>query len=231
MPNESIVIVEDEKDILKLLEFNLGKEGYRVKGFLSGEDGLKAIQKITPDLVILDLMLPGIDGLTICRQIRSDSTASNLPIIMLTAKDSEIDIVTGLELGANDYITKPFSIRVLIARIRTILRQTTNRLESNDGSIKVNEITINPGRHEVFVKNDPVMLTSTEFRLLWLLISRPGWVFDRDQIIDAIHGNDYVVTDRSIDVHFVGLRKKLGRAGKYIETIRGVGYRLKDKQI
>ncbi len=231
MPNETILIIEDEKDIFDILKFNLQKERYKVQFAISGEDGLDMIYKSKPDLVILDLMLPGIDGFEVCRQIRHDSALVNLPIIMLTAKDSESDIVTGLELGANDYISKPFSTKILIARIRKALRQDGDKSFSNDKIIKIYDITLDPGRHEVFVADQPVSLTSTEFKLLQILASRKGWVFDREQLINALHDSSYIVTDRSIDVHFVGLRKKLGKAGRYIETVRGVGYRLNEKQI
>jgi len=228
MPNESILIVEDEKDILDLLKFNLQKEGYRVRCALSGEEGLEEIKKTAPDLMILDLMLPGIDGLEVCKIIRHDQAVSNLPIIILTAKNSDVDIVTGIELGANDYITKPFSIKVLIARIRAALRKRKGSAKGNNDTIKIHDISIHPGRHEVYIGQQSVGLTLTEFRILKLLAERPGWVFTRYQIVDAIHGDNYQVTDRSIDVQFVGLRKKLGNAGRYIETVRGVGYRMRD---
>jgi two-component system phosphate regulon response regulator PhoB len=230
MPNERILIIEDEKDILDLLKFNLGKEGYRVKGVPTGEEGLDAINEDSPDLILLDLMLPGIDGLEVCRRIRRSPEISHIPIIIVTAKKTEADIITGLELGANDYVTKPFSAKVLIARIRSILRQKKDYSEDDNGTIKIHNITIHPGRHEVSVGGRPVRLTPTEFRILHLMAGRPGWVFARYQIADAIHGEDYQVTDRSIDVQCVGLRKKLGDAGKYIETVRGVGYRLRDTE-
>jgi two-component system phosphate regulon response regulator PhoB len=223
-----ILVVEDEEDILELIRYNLAKEGYDVHGVKSGEDALKKLNSTLPDLVILDLMLPGIDGFEICKIIKGDSKTKAIPIIMLTAKSEEADIVTGLELGADDYITKPFSPRILIARVRAALRRKSSEPIDETTPIKVHDILIHPGRHEVSIKGKPVDLSFSEFRILWCLARRPGWVFTRDQIIDSIHGADYAVTDRSIDVQVAGLRKKLGGHGKLIETIRSVGYRFKD---
>jgi len=228
MGKKHIYIVEDEEDILDLLTYNLKLEGYEVTGAASGEEGLKAIRTNLPDLVVLDLMLPGMDGLDVCRAIRSDSKVMSIPILMLTAKGEETDIVIGLELGADDYITKPFSLRVLIARIRALLRRKAIAASEDDLPLKIHDLTIHPGRHEVLLKGKPVSLTRTEFSILRFLALRPGWVFTRMQIVDAVHGDDYPVTDRSVDVQIVGLRKKLGAAGKYIETVRGVGYRFRE---
>jgi two-component system alkaline phosphatase synthesis response regulator PhoP len=229
MPKEKILVVEDEEDILELLTFNLQKEGYQVTGKGTGEDGLRAAGKEQPDLVILDLMLPGVDGLDVCRRLKNDHKTAHIPIVMLTAKSEESDIVTGLELGADDYVTKPFSPRVLIARVRSVLRRRSRQAPDTEETVKVHDVLIHPGRHEVLVANEPVDLTSTEFRILHFLAGRPGWVFTRDQIIDAVHGDDYPVTDRSIDVQIMWLRKKLGDAGQYIETVRGVGYRFRER--
>lgn len=228
MANESILAVDDEEDILELLRYNLAKEGYRVTCVGSGEEALAAARAHPPDLILLDLMLPGMDGLEVCRALKGEAPTRQIPIIMLTAKGEEADIVIGLELGADDYVTKPFSPRVLLARVRSLLRRRTAGLPEAGASLKVHELVINPGRHEVLLKGRPLDLTATEFRLLHQLARRPGWVFTRTQIVDAVHGEDYPVSDRSVDVQVVSLRKKLGSGGKYLETVRGVGYRFKE---
>ncbi len=228
MPREKILVVEDERDIQELLQYNLAKEGYTVVPVTSGEEALRVARTESPDLVLLDLMLPGVDGLEVCRRLKREPDTQGLPIVMLTAKGEEADIVTGLELGADDYISKPFSPRVLIARIRAVLRRRTAEPVDHTATLKIHELTIHPGRHEVLVDGVSVVLTPTEFRVLHFLASRPGWVFTRYQIADAVHGGDGIVTDRSIDVQIVGLRKKLGPAGQYIDTVRGVGYRFKE---
>jgi two-component system phosphate regulon response regulator PhoB len=210
-----------------LLKYNLAKEGYQVTGAASGEEALKVLKSNVPDLVLLDLMLPGIDGLEVCRLLKREAKTSQVPIIMLTAKGEEADIVTGLELGADDYITKPFSPRVLLARVRTVLRRRQAEPPAAGATIKIHELVIHPGRHEVLVADHPLDLTATEFRLLHMLAGRPGWVFTRDQIVKGVHGDDYPASDRSVDVQVVSLRKKLGPCGKYLETVRGVGYRFK----
>ncbi len=184
-------------------------------------------QSEIPDLIVLDLMLPGIDGLEATRILKSDTGTMNIPIVMLTAKGEEADIVTGLELGADDYITKPFSTRVLIARVKAVLRRKVKEYPEKDAAIRIHDLSIHPGRHEVIVSGKTVQLTFTEFGILHFLAKRPGWVFTRNQIMDAVKGDDYFVTDRSVDVQIVGLRKKLGTAGPYIETVRGVGYRFR----
>lgn len=227
MAKESIFIIEDDKNILEVLRFNLAKERYQVDYSEDGETGLLKIASKTPDLVLLDLMLPGIDGLEVCRRLKSDVKTNGIYIIILTAKGEEADIVAGLELGADDYITKPFSTRVLLARIRAVLRRNKTNV-SEDGVIKIKELLIHPGKRQVFVDGAEVELTKTEFGLLHFLAKRKGWVFTRNQIIDAVQGEDYPVTNRSVDVQIVGLRKKLGSAGDNIETIRGVGYKFKD---
>ncbi len=228
MSRATILIVEDEEDILELVHYNLVREGYHVFGVTSGEDGLNKARSDLPDLVVLDLMLPGVDGLEVCKLLKQDPKTRHIPVVMLTAKGEEADIVAGLELGADDYVTKPFSPKVLIARIRAVLRRKAKEAVEDASVIKIHEILIHPGRHEVLVKDKPVELTFTEFRILQYLARRPGWVFTRFQIIDAIHGDDYPVTDRSIDFQMVSLRKKLKAAGEYIETVRGVGYRFKE---
>lgn len=228
MAKESILVVEDEDDIRELLRYNLVKEGYRVTGAASGEEALKAVRVAMPDLVLLDLMLPGMDGLEVCRSLKQDPQTRNLPIVMLTAKGEEADIVAGLELGADDYVTKPFSLRVLLARLRAVLRRRSTPPPSETAPLTIHELVVHPGRHEVLVQGRPVDLTATEFRLLHLLARRPGWVFTRSQIVNEIHGDDYSVTERAVDVQMVSLRKKLGPSGKYLETVRGIGYRFKD---
>ncbi|MCB0338178.1 MAG: response regulator [Bdellovibrionales bacterium] len=228
MAKAIIVLIEDERDIRELISFNLSKEQYQIQSAASGEEGLDLITSARPDLVVLDLMLPGIDGLEVCRRIRSNPTTASLPIIMLTARGEEADIVSGLELGADDYLTKPFSPRVLLARVKAALRRSKSADVNTDQILNVHELMINPAKHEVFVGNSPLELTSTEFKILSHLACKPGYVFTRYQIVKAVHGDDYPVTDRSIDVQIAGLRKKLGTAGDYIETVRGVGYRFRE---
>ena len=223
-----VLAVEDDRDILELLTFNLERDGYEVTGVTTGEDGVDAARSESPDIVLLDLMLPGIDGLEVCRRLKADPDTANIPVIMVTAKGEESDIVTGLELGADDYVTKPFSPKVLVARMRAVLRRREKAVVKEDDVLKIDGIVIHPGRHEVTVDEERVGLTFTEFRILHILARRRGWVFTRQQIVDAIHGEHYPVTDRAVDVQIVGLRRKLGRSGELIETVRGVGYRLRD---
>ncbi len=227
MPKENILVVDDEEDVLELIRYNLDKNGYRVAMAVTGEEALLKVRSELPDLVILDLMLPGIDGLEVCKKLKSDTKTQHIPVIMLTAKGEEVDIVTGLELGADDYVTKPFSPKVLIARLRRILhRGMISSLEKVP--VKIHELTIDPSRRQVLIEDKHVDLTFTEFNILYALAKRPGLVFTRYQIVDMLHGDDYLVTDRAVDVQIVGLRKKLAPYSKYIETVRGVGYRFKD---
>ncbi|RKY52537.1 MAG: DNA-binding response regulator [Candidatus Neomarinimicrobiota bacterium] len=227
MPRGNILVVDDEEDILELVRYNLSKEGYSVTCVTSGEEALSNARSNIPDLLILDLMLPGVDGIDVCRILKNDPKTEGIPIIILSAKGEEADIVTGLEMGADDYITKPFSPRILIARIKAVFRR--KKLEPQDGSkvIKIHNLLIDPTRHEVLVDGEHVDLTRTEFRIIQFLAQRPGWVFTRYQIVDNVQGEDYPVTERSVDVHIVGLRKKLGSSGRYIETVRGIGYRFR----
>lgn len=225
MSKAQILVVDDEEDIVELVRFNLAKEGYEVTCALSGEDALKQLRTGPADLVILDLMLPGIDGLEVARRIKGESKTSHIPIVMLTAKGEEADIVTGLERGADDYVVKPFSPRVLVARVKTVLRRNTDSDLDEPEVIHIGDLFIHSGRREVRVAEEPIQLTYTEFQLLYYLARRPGWVATRTQIVDAVRGSGYPVTDRSVDVQVVGLRKKLGTFGKYIQTVRGVGYR------
>ena len=227
MAKENILIVDDEEDVLELVRYNLDKNGYSVETATTGEQALAKARAKLPDLVILDLMLPNIDGLEVCKKLKGDSKTQNIPIIMLSAKGEEADIVTGLELGADDYVTKPFSPKILVARVRRILHRVTAR-DLEKAAVKIHELTIDPARRQVLIKDKPVDLTFTEFNILYALAKRPGLVFTRYQIVDALHGDDYLVTDRAVDVQIVGLRKKLGSCSKYIETVRGVGYRFKD---
>ena len=228
MAGEKILIVEDEEDVMELIRYNLAKEGFRCDAACNGQEALGNAMATAPDLVLLDLMLPEVDGLDVCKQLKRSPLTEHIPIVMVTAKSDETDIVTGLELGADDYITKPFSPKVLVARVRAVLRRKTADIPEKSTVVRIHDIQIDPGRHKVFVKDEVVELTSSEFGLLHFLAGRPGWVFTRYQIVDAIHGVDYPVTDRSIDVQVVGLRKKLGTAGKYIETVRGIGYRFRE---
>lgn len=230
---KTILIVEDEEDILALIHYNLAREGYQVLTATNGEQGVKLAGEHQPDLVILDLMLPGIDGLQVCRELKQCDTTRHIAVIMLTAKGEEADIVIGLELGAADYVTKPFSPRVLLARIRTVLRRGEQPASAPEAKgeqvVELHDMVIHPGRNEVLAGGERKDLTYTEFRVLYLLASRPGWVFTRYQIVNAVRGDNYSVTDRAVDVQIVGLRRKLGEYGKYIETVRGVGYRFRDE--
>jgi two-component system phosphate regulon response regulator PhoB len=229
MAKKEILVVDDEEDIRELVAFNLTREGYVVRSASSGEEALDSVKKRTPHLIILDLMLPGMDGLEVARRLKKDPSTEGIPIVMLTAKGEEADIVAGLELGADDYVTKPFSPRVLTARVKTVLRRKAEGPPPGDDSpLTVHELEIHPGRHEALAQGKPIPLTFTEFAILKCLAQRPGWVFTRYQIVDAVHGREYNVTERSVDVQVAGLRKKLGRYGKYVETVRGVGYRFKE---
>ena len=227
MKNSSshILIIEDEPDINELLSISLEKSGYNVSKSYDGETGLNIARRTSPDLVLLDLMLPGLNGLDICRLLKSEEGTASTRIIMITALSQENDIVKGLEIGADDYITKPFSIKVLNARISSVLRRNTYSKEYISNSIYIENIQFTPKTRIVKVENKAIDLTVTEFQILHLLATHPGWVFTRYQIIDKIRGDNYPVTDRSVDFQIVGLRKKMGLKGKLIETIRGVGYR------
>jgi two-component system alkaline phosphatase synthesis response regulator PhoP len=219
--------VDDEEDLVEVVRYNLTKEGYRVLTAGNGEDALSQVRTSRPDLVILDLMLPGMDGLDVCRHLRSSPETAQIPVIMLTARTEEADVVTGLELGADDYITKPFSPRVLLSRVKAVLRRRRITADTSQ-SHTYGELTVHFEQHVVKVKGATVDLTATEFRILSLLARRPGWVFSREQIVDATQGSDSTVTNRSVDVHIVSLRRKLGSCGTYVETVRGVGYRFRD---
>jgi two-component system phosphate regulon response regulator PhoB len=228
MATERILVVDDEEDLLELIHYNLSKEGYQVRCVATGEMAIREARALLPDLILLDLLLPAVDGLAVCKALKSDPQTQHIPIMMVTAKTEEADVVSGLELGADDYITKPFSPRVLLARIRAVLRRRLKGTPEDASAICVHELVIHPGRHEVLLRGEPVDLTFTEFRLLQFLARKPGWAFSRNQIVDAVKGEDYPVTERSVDVQVAGLRKKLGDLGSYIETVRGVGYRFRE---
>ncbi len=231
MANKTILVVDDEADILQLIQYNLEKEGYKTLTTASGEEALREAHRHLPNLIILDLMLPGLDGIEVCKQLRSTEDTKYIPILMVTAKSEESDIITGLEVGADDYITKPFSPKVLIARVRAILRRSRRNPidEGREPYIKIHDIQIDTSKHEVVVAGQPMSLSVTEFAILEFLARNPGWVFSRNQIIGAVKGEDYPVTERSVDVQILGLRKKLGEQGRKIETVRGIGYRMKEE--
>ena len=225
--NKNILLVEDDPDIKELISFNLSNQGHQVFEANNGELGIEKAREKIPDLILLDLMLPGIQGLDVCRIIKADQETKDIPIIMVTAMGQEEDIVKGLETGADDYITKPFSIKVLLARVSAVLRRSFEEYDQDSNkSLLINGISIKPKLREVRFKDKVIdNLTFSEFQILYLLAGHPGWVFTRYQIINKIRGDNYPVTDRSVDFQIVGLRKKLGGAGKFIRTVRGVGYR------
>ena len=210
MARERILIVDDEEDILELISYNLVREGYQVITAASGEVALVKARQEHPDLILLDLMLPGLDGLDVFRELRKKADTNQIPIIMVTAKTEDTDIVTGLELGSDDYIVKPFSPRVLVARVKAVLRRNKYEEAEDTRVLKIHDLVIDSARHEVLVNGESKALTASEFKILYFLARRPGWVFSRDQIISSVKGDDYPVTDRSVDVQIVGLRRSLG---------------------
>ena len=225
-----VIVIEDEPDILEVIEYNLRREGYRVQTARDGEDGLRLVRKKSPDLVLLDLLLPGLDGIEVCRKLKEDPVTRPIPIIMVTAKGEESDVVLGLGIGADDYVTKPFSPRELVERVRAVLRRVPGGKDRGAAGERLSHgaVTIDPGRHEVRVGGKAVPFTATEFRLLYFLASHPGRVFTRDHLLSRVIGADAVVIDRNVDVHIRAVRKKLGECRDLIETIRGVGYRFRD---
>jgi two-component system phosphate regulon response regulator PhoB len=229
MAREKIIVVEDDEDILELIAYNLGREGYQVTKVTSGEKLLQLVQTRQPDLIILDLMLPGVDGLQICKRLKAEPRTQRIPVVMVTARGEEADVVSGLELGADDYIPKPFRPRELVARVRAVLRRSGAPAADPATVTTIHDLTIDPRRREVKVAGKVVGLTFTEFELLHFLARNPGLVFTRYQIVDAVRGDNYSVTDRSVDVQVVGLRRRLGKAGRHIETVRGVGYRFQEE--
>lgn len=226
MAKGKILIVEDDRDIVEMVEYNLQEEGYVTISALNGEDGINLARREQPDLIILDIMLPVIDGFEVCRTLKSDDKTSHIPIIILSAKSQETDKVVGLELGADDYVTKPFSPRELIARIRAIMRRGAEQQTSD--IVKKGDMIIDSAKYKVMVGSEEIPLTTTEFKLLEYMARRPGVVLSRYQILDAVSGDDTIVCDRTVDAHVKSLRHKLGTARDYIETVRGAGYRFKE---
>ena len=231
MKSEKVIVIEDEADILEVIQYNLEREGYRVLTARDGKEGLRLIKKEMPDIVLLDLMLPSLDGIEVCRKLKEDPITHSIPIIMVTAKGEESDIVLGLGIGADDYVSKPFSPKELMGRVKAVLRR--GPLKEDRGAaerIVRDKVVIDAGRHEVQVGKKPVTLTATEFRLLHFLASHPGRVFTRDQLLNRAIGEGVIVVDRNIDVHVRAVRRKLGSYENLIETIRGVGYRFRDQK-
>jgi len=230
MANEKILVVEDEVDILEVLEYNLSREGYRVLSTRDGDNGVYLARKEAPDLVLLDLMLPGLDGIEVCRRLKDDTLTRRIPIIMVTAKGEESDVVLGLGIGADDYVTKPFSPRELLARVKAVLRRGVLKDEAGAAErVVLPNLVVDRARHEVLVDGEAVEFTPTELRLLHFLASHPGRVFTRDQLLSRVIGEHAYVVDRNIDVHIRGVRSKLGSHRGMIETVRGVGYRFKER--
>ncbi len=229
MSRDVILVVDDEVDIQELIRYNLKKEGYSAFVVGSGEEALAAAEELKPGAIILDLMLPGMGGIEVCKLLKRQASTKDIPVIMLTAKTEDADVVAGLETGADDYITKPFSPKVLIARLRAVIRRTESDEDGHDGKLSAHGVTIDLSRYEVNCAGRDVHLSATEFAILQFLMRNPGWVFSRNKIIDAVRGKDYPVTERSVDVQILGLRKKLEDCGHLIETVRGIGYRFKAK--
>jgi two-component system phosphate regulon response regulator PhoB len=231
MAKERILVIEDEADIGELIQYNLAREGYWVSVIADGEEGFDRVLTEAPDLVILDLMLPGTDGLELCRRFKEDPVTRPIPIIMVTAKGEEADVIVGLGVGADDYVPKPFSPRELVARVRAVLRRGKLRPDvSGRERIVRNGLTVDSVRHQVTVDGRDVPFTATEFRLLHVLASHPGRAFTREQLLSRVIGEAAAVTDRNIDVHVRTIRKKLGNHRSHIETVRGVGYRFLDER-
>ena len=231
MAREKIILIEDEADILEVIQYNLTREGYKVVTSKDGEQGLAKVRKEAPDLVLLDLMLPGLDGLEVCKKLKEDPVTRSIPIIMVTAKGEESDIVLGLGIGADDYVVKPFSPKELLARVKAVLRRGPLKEERGGGERIVRPgLVIDASRHEVRVDGKAVDFTATELRLLHFLASHPGRVFTRDHLLSRVIGEDAVVVDRNIDVHVRAIRQKIGEHREFIDTIRGVGYRFRDDE-
>ncbi len=227
MPKQTILVIDDEKDIQKLLQYNLEKEGYQVFAAKTGEEGLELAKTKRPDLVILDLMLPGIDGIEVCKLLQADKNTKTIPILMLTAKSAEVDQILGLELGASDYITKPFSVKVLLVRVKSALRKAESGKEE-PVLVKAGDLVIDKDRQSFTVKGKPVSLTKLEFRILSFLMENPGKVFSREKLLSGAWEGEAFVVDRTVDVHVKSIRQKLGKHRNVIETVRGTGYRFVD---
>ena len=224
----TILVIDDEADLTELVRYNVEREGFDVIAAADGQTGLRIAKQHRPDLIILDVMMPGMDGLDVCRELRKDSGTDRTPVIMLTARAAEPDRVVGLELGADDYLTKPFSPRELVARVKAVLRRTQYQNDDTQ-TIRRGGLLIDPVRHEVSWEGRPVALTATEFRILRFLAGRAGRVMSRDEIVDAALGREAAVFDRTIDVHITAIRKKLGAGGAHVETVRGFGYKFRDR--
>lgn len=222
-----IAVVDDEPDIVDLVTIHLEKSNFSTKGFLNSKSFLKFLKGKIPDLVILDLMLPDADGFEVCKYLKGNEKYSAIPVIMLTAKGEESDKILGLELGADDYVTKPFSPKELVARVKAVLRRQQYKVESKKREV-ANMLTIDREKYEVFVSGKKVSLTPTEFRILDLLASKEGWIFSREKILDFLWGDEKVVLDRTIDVHIKHLREKLGKGARFIKNVRGIGYKLEE---
>jgi len=224
-----VLVIEDDPDIVEVVRYNLEREGFRVLDARDGERGLDQARRAEPDLILLDLMLPGIDGLEVCRRLRAADETRAVPVVILTAKSEEADVVVGLEMGADDYLTKPFSPRELVARVRAVLRRV-NRAGERGGKtrIEIHDLVLDSTRFEALHQDELVPLTRAEFRLLWALVQRPGRVYSRSELADEITAGESLIIDRNVDVHVSSIRKKLGVAGKVIATVRGVGYKCVD---
>ncbi len=227
---KTVLVVDDEKDLVDLVSYNLQRSGYQVMTSGSGTEALEMARQHKPDLMVLDLMLPGMEGTEVARRLKADPSTAGIPIVMLTAKGEETDVVVGLTLGADDYVTKPFSMKILLARLANVLRRAEQQAQGAvDGTVvRAGPLAMDLSKHEVTVDGEPVKLTLTEFRLLSALATARGRVLTRDQLMDKAMGSDVFVTDRAIDVHVTAIRKKLGAAAWLVHTVRGVGYRLQE---
>ncbi len=232
MPKPVILVVDDEKDITEIVAYNLSKEGFEVHVCGDGESALSKCRALHPDLVVLDVMLPGMDGIEVCRALRRDERTSAIPVVLLTAKGEESDVVLGLGVGADDYVPKPFSVKELVARIRALLRRRQREIDDEDRSVvRIGDLTVDSVRHEVVAGKKTIALTLTEFKLLRYLASHAGRVFTRSEILDRVIGEDVYVVDRNIDVHVRSIRKKLGKLAAHIVTVRGVGYKFDERAV
>lgn len=228
MAKASILIIEDDPDIVELLQYNLEKEGFPVRTAADGETGLQAARRFKPGMILLDLMMPGMDGLEVCQNLKRDPNTAGIPLMMITAKSQESDVVTGLELGADDFLSKPFSPREVIARVRAVLRRSKGEAKHVPTRIELGEVVLDLDRYEIEVSGELREFTRAEFRLIWALASQPGRVFARQELVEHITAGETFISDRNVDVHVSAVRKKLGESGDLIRTIRGVGYKIRD---
>jgi two-component system phosphate regulon response regulator PhoB len=229
MTTQTVLIIEDEPSLQEILTYNLESRGYQVLVFDDGTEGLEGVRKHVPDIVLLDIMLPGMDGFEVCRHIRSDPLIKHLPVLMMTARGEEIDQLVGFQMGADDYVTKPFKMRILLERIKSLLRRTEGSTDDESGRLSSDGIVLDRIQFKVTVGDADIAFTPTEFDLLWHLMKHPGRVFNRADLMNAIMGDDTIVLERTIDVHIRALRKKLGACGDFIETVRGIGYRYRNQ--